>query len=153
MKYIFPVITLLIGFGIGWHFSGKRIQENVKAVMPEELHPSVEAVAEYFAPMTKEEVKKSMDSMKAFTEQVVNEMDYETFWNALNAEIYRGLLNKEGKEEAIRYADDQTLYFIEQYEEGMELGVSQKVADALYKRNLKKENNNRSCRAEARSSD
>ena len=89
MKLILPVITLIIGFGIGWHFSGKRIQENVKAVMPEELHESVEAAAEYFAPMTKEEAIKAMKSMQEFAIQAVDEGNHRALWSALSADIYK----------------------------------------------------------------
>ena len=48
--------------------------------MPEELHESVEAVAEYLGPMTEEEVNKTMEMIRTMSQQIVDQMDRETLW-------------------------------------------------------------------------
>jgi hypothetical protein len=134
MKFILPVLALMIGFGTGWYFSGKRIQGNVKAVMPDGMHETFDAFAEYLGPMSPEEVNESMDLIRNFTSQVVVEMHHETLWDGMNAITYKSLIEEEGSEAAISWANKQLERFYEQYEYGMELGESQKMADALYTR-------------------
>ena len=132
MKLILPALTLIIGFGTGWYFSGQRIQENVKAVMPDEMHETLDAVAEYLGPMSKEEVNESMDLIRQFTSQVMVETDHRALWDAMNAVTYKSLLQEDGKEEVIIWADQQLERFHQQYEKGMDLGESQKIADSIY---------------------
>jgi flagellar basal body-associated protein FliL len=139
MKLILPVLALIIGFGTGWYFSGKRIQENVKAVMPSEMHESVDAIAEYLAPMTKEEVNEHMKSMREFAAHAVDEGNHQVLWFALNADIYKTKLENEGEDAAVEFADAMIQLFHEQYDEGMELGESQMIADALYTRTKSEE--------------
>ncbi len=139
MKLTLLGLGLIIGFGTGWYFSGNRIQENVKAVMPSEMHESVDAVAEYLAPMTKEEVNENMESMRDFAINAVNEGNHQALWDGLNADIYKTKLQNEGNDAAIEYANEMILFFREQYEKGMELGVWQKAADALYSRTATEE--------------
>ena len=134
MKFILPVLALIIGFGTGWYFSGQRIQENVKAVMPDEMHETLNSVAEYLDPMTKEEVNETMNSIREFAIHAVDEGNHQVLWDALNADIYKTKLQKEGEDAAIKFADAMIQFFHEQYEEGMELGGSQMIADSLYTR-------------------
>ena len=132
MKFIIPLLTLIIGFGTGWYISGKRIQENVKSVMPEGMHETFDAVAEYLGPMSEEEVNETMDQIRGFASQVVVEMDREILWEAMISHRLKAKLEDEGKEAAIQFTNDRILLFRQQYEEGMELGDWQTLADSLY---------------------
>lgn len=134
MKTVQIFLAALVGFGIGWHFSGKRIRENVKAVMPEEMHEAVEAVADYYEAMTKEEIKEMFGQMREYAVQVLNEGNHQALWDGLNADIFKSKLNNEGEEAVIEFADERILFFHKQYEAGMELGDLQKAADSLYSR-------------------
>ena len=132
MKFIIPLLTLIIGFGTGWYISGKRIQENVKSVMPEGMHETFDAVAEYLGPMSEEEVNETMDQIRVFASQVVVEMDREILWEAMISHRLKAKLEDEGKEAAIQFTNDRILLFRQQHEEGMELGDWQTLADSLY---------------------
>jgi len=132
MKFIIPLLTLIIGFGTGWYISGKRIQENVKSVMPEGMHETFDAVAEYLGPMSEEEVNETMDQIRGFASQVVVEMDREILWEAMISHRLKAKLEDEGKEAAIQFTNDRILLFRQQHEEGMELGDWQTLADSLY---------------------
>ena len=108
--------------------------------MPEELHESVEAVAEYLGPMTKEEVNETMDMIRTMSQQVVDEMDRETLWRCMTTIRLKSILEEQGSEAFIEHSDYEMNRFLKQYEEGMELGGWQEVADALYTRIKTEEN-------------
>ena len=139
MKFTIPLLTLMVGFGTGWYISGKRIQENVKSVMPEGMHETFDAVAEYLGPMSKEEVNETMESIRGLSQQVVDEMNHQTFWGALVCQQLMFTLEDEGLDAMTEQANNKINNFIDQYQQGMKLGDWQKVADSMYK-NITEEN-------------
>lgn len=133
MKFIIPLLTLIIGLGSGWYVSGKRVQENVKAVMPDGMHETFDAVAQYLGPMSKEEVNETMEMIRVSSQQIVNEMDIQIFYEAMTAQHLMNSLEFEGIDKMVEHSHRYMNRFTRRHEEGMELGNWQKVGDAMYK--------------------
>ena len=135
MKIFIPILTLLLGFGLGWHLSGKRTQEHLKAIFPEEMHVAIKEMAEHFEPMSSDQVHDTMEMIRRVSKVVVSEFDQQTLGRVLVAERLKHILEENGKEAIATELNYEFNRFFEQYEEGLELGEWQKVADAIYERN------------------
>ena len=107
--------------------------------MPDEMHETLDAVAEYLDPMSKEEVNETMELIRVSSQKVVNEMDHETLWRAMITERLTNTLREQGMDAFIESSNYEMNRFYEQYDEGLELGDWQQVADALYTRNKTEE--------------
>ncbi|WP_018970246.1 hypothetical protein [Rubritalea marina] len=112
MKFIIPVITLLLGLAAGWHLAESQPTNSVD--------------------LSEEELSDLMDEIHTLASQAVSESDHQALWTGINALSYQSMIQEYGPEKALEKAESDLKEFKNRYEEGLQLGDHQKIADALY---------------------
>ena len=132
MKLILLPLLFIAGFALGWTISNQRMNEKVKNYFPESMRASMDEAEEILGGMSKEEVKGHFEQMKKFSDRAIKEMDYMTLWRGTTANQFLLISEDKGPEAAIECAYEIVLTFRENYEEGIDLGDWQEVADNIY---------------------
>lgn len=132
MKYTLYIFLLCIGFGSGWYFSNQRMEEKVKESFPPEMREMLDEVVKIVGPMEKEDVAEMLDLLESFGENAVKELDQMSLWRANTANQLLVIESNEGKEKADEYSNYLIQHFRTDYENGMNLGAWQEMADKVY---------------------
>ncbi|MEM1221693.1 MAG: hypothetical protein AAGH40_02945 [Verrucomicrobiota bacterium] len=132
MKFILPILLLGIGFTSGWFISNQRMNEKIKDYFPESMRASLNEAEVILGEMPKEEVKEHFEQMRNFSERVFKEMDYMTLWRGTTANQFLLISEDNSHEAALEYARETILTFRKDYEEGIDVGDWQEMADNVY---------------------
>lgn len=137
MKWVFLLVGLLVGTSLGLLLGLRSAERKVIEAYPEEVRPAVEAAAELLGEMDKEEARAMLEDIRQRGDQAVREHGLEALWGYLYGSTIIAKLEEGDVEGAKRFSQGRVDYFRETYEEGMEIGDWQELADSLYERNEK----------------
>ena len=138
MKIIIPLVTLLIGFGIG--LAIHSIQEPPTGLegYPVETLQTIEAITNVIGPLSEEDVQDIIELTAAYNEGGMREINLRYVWEGNAANAILDALEESKTEEAKDLGYLFLDRFREQYEKGLELGEWGKFADGLYERSAAK---------------
>lgn len=140
MKTLIPILTFLAGLSVGWYVFRQSDEEVMRKHLPEDFMNQVDIMLETPGFESKEALGESMEYIRKYAAQATNEADLRTFWGALEAHRYKMKVDDGGLDLALDHANERLEYFRKRYEEGIEVGEWQKIADAIYTKMKEEEN-------------
>ena len=135
MKKIIPILTLVVGVGIGWSISSyqsRQAFQKIQQAWSPEFQQFVEESYALGETMTKEELKGHLESVVELGNKMSTDGNSRTFWQAQQSFLIKKYLengNTNGVNSSIQYRLE---HFVEQYDQGdYEGDINQEIATKL----------------------
>jgi hypothetical protein len=135
MKKIIPILTLIIGVGIGWgiaSYQSRFALQEIQQTWTPEFRDIVEEGWAFGKTMTKGERRELLESVVELGNKMATDGNSRIFWQAQQSFLIKKYLengNTNGVNSTIQYRLE---YFVEQYDQGdFEGDINQEIATKL----------------------
>lgn len=121
MKKIIPILTLVVGVGIGWgvatNQSRQEFQKTQKAWSPE-FQQFIEDSYALGSTMSEEELREQLESVVELGNKISSDGNSRTFWQAQQAFLIKRYLENGNTNDVNSSIQSRLEHFVERYEQG-----------------------------------